>query len=115
MIRRPPRSTLFPYTTLFRSTQTSSLFADFEARANRAAGHLRVNGVWQAGPGRRPDAQSAAGGGSSTGRGKARWVTMLPDEGRFQGPQGVESPALPPAPSPHKLEAPARIRKAHRR
>src|SRR3989442_3234200 len=24
MIRRPPRSTLFPYTTLFRSCQTSS-------------------------------------------------------------------------------------------
>src|SRR3989442_7495871 len=24
MIRRPPRSTLFPYTTLFRSPQTSS-------------------------------------------------------------------------------------------
>src|SRR2546427_5553006 len=24
MIRRPPRSTLFPYTTLFRSTSTSS-------------------------------------------------------------------------------------------
>src|SRR5256885_6896014 len=25
MIRRPPRSTLFPYTTLFRSTDTSAL------------------------------------------------------------------------------------------
>src|SRR3712207_8642425 len=25
MIRRPPRSTLFPYTTLFRSCETSSL------------------------------------------------------------------------------------------
>src|SRR3712207_8176691 len=25
MIRRPPRSTLFPYTTLFRSTRASSL------------------------------------------------------------------------------------------
>src|SRR5256885_12137701 len=25
MIRRPPRSTLFPYTTLFRSTSASSL------------------------------------------------------------------------------------------
>src|SRR6266487_4310313 len=25
MIRRPPRSTLFPYTTLFRSTNTSTL------------------------------------------------------------------------------------------
>ena len=27
MIRRPPRSTLFPYTTLFRSSGTDSLFA----------------------------------------------------------------------------------------
>src|SRR2546430_10225766 len=26
MIRRPPRSTLFPYTTLFRSQQTESKF-----------------------------------------------------------------------------------------
>src|SRR5256885_12843747 len=26
MIRRPPRSTLFPYTTLFRSQQRQSLF-----------------------------------------------------------------------------------------
>src|SRR5258707_5891531 len=25
MIRRPPRSTLFPYTTLFRSTQSSGI------------------------------------------------------------------------------------------
>src|SRR6266536_5305003 len=31
MIRRPPRSTLFPYTTLFRST-----------RRNPAVGHVRV-------------------------------------------------------------------------
>src|SRR5256885_10240017 len=102
MIRRPPRSTLFPYTTLFRSTQTSSLFADFEARANRAAGHLRVNGVWQAGPGRRPDAQSAAGGVSSPGRGMARWVTLLLDEGPLQGPPGGDAPAPRPAPAPPK-------------
>src|SRR2546430_9727307 len=27
MIRRPPRSTLFPYTTLFRSSRTSRLVA----------------------------------------------------------------------------------------
>src|SRR5256885_7186060 len=27
MIRRPPRSTLFPYTTLFRSQTTSALYA----------------------------------------------------------------------------------------
>src|SRR5256885_6228571 len=35
MIRRPPRSTLFPYTTLFRSPW------DGQAR-----GHLRVRGPW---------------------------------------------------------------------
>src|SRR5687768_4017075 len=28
MIRRPPRSTLFPYTTLFRSAQHEQLFMD---------------------------------------------------------------------------------------
>src|SRR3989442_6893934 len=33
MIRRPPRSTLFPYTTLFRS------------RVNRASGLLQIQGV----------------------------------------------------------------------
>src|ERR1035438_187740 len=29
MIRRPPRSTLFPYTTLFRSTSLDSIRSDF--------------------------------------------------------------------------------------
>src|SRR3712207_7269992 len=28
MIRRPPRSTLFPYTTLFRSCQTFAVYRD---------------------------------------------------------------------------------------
>src|SRR3712207_6893914 len=32
MIRRPPRSTLFPYTTLFRSGVMSSLTADWWMR-----------------------------------------------------------------------------------
>src|ERR1017187_3983105 len=31
MIRRPPRSTLFPYTTLFRSTQTADTLHDARA------------------------------------------------------------------------------------
>src|SRR3712207_7985871 len=35
MIRRPPRSTLFPYTTLFRSRRkTNSLHPDPRAKAN---------------------------------------------------------------------------------
>src|SRR2546422_6097574 len=32
MIRRPPRSTLFPYTTLFRSLRTALAFARAAAR-----------------------------------------------------------------------------------
>src|SRR5258708_13100505 len=32
MIRRPPRSTLFPYTTLFRSVQSSQNDADTASR-----------------------------------------------------------------------------------
>src|SRR5258705_8083646 len=39
MIRRPPRSTLFPYTTLFRSRPPSSaLWADAWARRQRRSG-----------------------------------------------------------------------------
>src|SRR2546425_2533449 len=35
MIRRPPRSTLFPYTTLFRSIAFAVRFAPGERRARR--------------------------------------------------------------------------------
>src|SRR5438477_6900712 len=38
MIRRPPRSTLFPYTTLFRSTR-NCLPADPPRRARRSCRH----------------------------------------------------------------------------
>src|SRR5688572_31637072 len=36
MIRRPPRSTLFPYTTLFRSSRRPSPIASAHARRSRA-------------------------------------------------------------------------------
>src|SRR5687768_18087280 len=35
MLRRPPRSTLFPYTTLFRSRQPANPFCHFHARLVR--------------------------------------------------------------------------------
>src|SRR3712207_8679568 len=41
MIRRPPRSTLFPYTTLFRSHHRALLGAGPEARLAGAAGLRR--------------------------------------------------------------------------
>src|SRR2546421_8175981 len=36
MIRRPPRSTLFPYTTLFRSDRTTE-FAEWRLRSSRCS------------------------------------------------------------------------------
>src|SRR2546425_9495521 len=45
MIRRPPRSTLFPYTTLFRSrTQQAFLFAAPQGDANGAP-RLQIQGL----------------------------------------------------------------------
>src|SRR5690349_21942611 len=45
MMRRPPRSTLFPYTTLFRSPRgdrgVQCVFADHEAGAVADAGEVR--------------------------------------------------------------------------
>src|SRR3712207_7367108 len=48
MIRRPPRSTLFPYTTLFRSKGVTA-----RASAARRQGKGKVaRGLWAAGKGR---------------------------------------------------------------
>src|SRR2546426_5241214 len=41
MIRRPPRSTLFPYTTLFRSRRFSRTWWPLTARGGRGGGTLR--------------------------------------------------------------------------
>src|SRR5688572_33510561 len=44
MIRRPPRSTLFPYTTLFRSSEINPCHLHLRERAEDVK-----RGVWQAG------------------------------------------------------------------
>src|SRR5437588_4870633 len=41
MIRRPPRSTLFPYTTLFRSATSSAPIAISSLKQNIAVGRAR--------------------------------------------------------------------------
>src|SRR5438876_7700303 len=45
MIRRPPRSTLFPYTTLFRSRRLWSAFGWLEVSAPAAARYQRALGA----------------------------------------------------------------------
>src|SRR5258708_27627595 len=43
MIRRPPRSTLFPYTTLFRSCQTSTASHAARAATSNSRGLILVS------------------------------------------------------------------------
>src|SRR5258708_16788583 len=56
MIRRPPRSTLFPYTTLFRSPRKSSAYRRSSSRTpsfRRRRSRRRVTTVF--GPGKGPN------------------------------------------------------------
>src|SRR5256885_11171468 len=53
MIRRPPRSTLFPYTTLFRSPVVLVPLDRFAAARSRVAGFPVLAGLCQDQPGRR--------------------------------------------------------------
>lgn len=88
-------------------TATSSRYADFLAAANRASGHVLVDGAYRrAEPGRRPDAQSPAGGVSSSASDMARWMTMVLADGSYEGKQVVAPDALLPAVSPQAVSAP---------
>src|SRR2546428_10313009 len=53
MIRRPPRSTLFPYTTLFRSSSARLLRRAVDLLSCRSAGGAATRFTAQAGRGRR--------------------------------------------------------------
>src|SRR2546429_3741991 len=72
MIRRPPRSTLFPYTTLFRSMKTGKQiwkqkFADWREGYYATGAPIVANGVLISG----------MAGGESTTRGLDRKSTRL--------------------------------------
>src|SRR5438552_17016460 len=67
MIRRPPRSTLFPYTTLFRSEISSC--SNFEAFQARRAG-IRFKGV----KGKSEFVHTLNGSGLAVGR---TWVAIV--------------------------------------
>lgn len=87
-------------------TSTSSRYADYKARANRAITHIRVNEEYVPGPAREPDAQSPAGGMSSNANDMSRWLAMLLGSGSFNGQPIVDPAALQPAISPQMISAP---------
>lgn len=88
-------------------TSTSARFADFAARENRAAGHVLVDGTYQPKFVRQPDAQSPAGGVSSSVNDMARWMTMLLQNGVYEGREIVAEAPLRQAMQPQIVSAPA--------
>lgn len=75
-------------------SRTSSRFADFAAQRNRAVGHMRIKGQFEAARVREPDEQSPAGGASSTANDMARWMTMVLDKGVVNGQRLIDATAL---------------------
>jgi CubicO group peptidase (beta-lactamase class C family)/pimeloyl-ACP methyl ester carboxylesterase len=82
---------------------TSSRYADFMARTNKALGHVLVNGKWVQEFKRDPDAQSPTGGVSSSVNDLAKWLRLQLGNGKFDGKQVVDNDALAETHHPHML------------
>ncbi|MDH6198432.1 CubicO group peptidase (beta-lactamase class C family) [Mycobacterium frederiksbergense] len=84
---------------------TSSLFADYAARPDRALAHIRIDGRYEPKYVRDADAQSPAGGASSSVNDMARWLAMVLANGSYDGRQVVDPKALLPALTPQVVSA----------
>jgi CubicO group peptidase (beta-lactamase class C family) len=73
---------------------SSYRFADFAAAENRARLHVRMDGKWIAKYVREPDAQSPAGGASSSARDMAEWLRLLLGGGKVDGKKVIAAKAL---------------------
>ncbi len=87
-------------------TATSSRFADFIQRTNRATPHVLKDGSYQALYQRQPDAQSPAGGVSSSTNDVAQWMTLLLQNGSYKGRTVYTAAALQPAISEQIVNGP---------
>src|SRR5213083_2129516 len=82
---------------------TSSRYADFVARTNKALGHVLVDGKWVQKFKRDPDAQSPTGGVSSSVNEVAKWMRLQLANGKFDGKQIVDEKALAETHHTHML------------
>lgn len=89
-------------------TSTSSKLADFLARPNHAVNHIKVGDKWEARFQRDPDAQTPAGGVSSSVNDMARWLTMVMANGTYNGQRITSPEALLPAITPQVISSPAK-------
>jgi len=86
---------------------TSSRFADFMQRGNRATPHVMRNGSYQPLYQRQPDAQSPAGGVSASVNDVARWMAMVLQNGSHEGRPLIKPEALLPAISAQMVSTPS--------
>jgi CubicO group peptidase (beta-lactamase class C family) len=82
---------------------TSSRYADFLARPNKALGHVLIGGKWVHKYKRDPDPESPAGGVSSSVNDLAKWMELQLAEGKFEGNQIVDRDALAETHHPQML------------
>ncbi len=73
---------------------TSSLYADFIRNPNHASGHVLRRGKWVFEVQRQPDAQSPAGGASSSVKDMAQWMRLYLADGKLDGRQVIPADAL---------------------
>jgi len=87
-------------------TATSSRFDDFWAHENKALGHVKVDGQWVHKVQRQPDAQSPAGGASSSVNDMAKWIGLILAKGEWDGKPLIPADPLQEAHLPVMLTEP---------
>jgi len=82
---------------------TSSRYADFIARTNKALGHVQEKGQWVQKYKRDPDPESPAGGVSSSVNDLTRWIRLQLADGQLDGKAFIDKKALSVTHSPQIL------------
>jgi CubicO group peptidase (beta-lactamase class C family) len=85
---------------------TSSRFADYKKAVDKAVLHVRVGSRWLAKYTRDADAQSPAGGASSSARDMSQWLRLELANGKYDGKQIVDERALLETRIPSSVSAP---------
>jgi CubicO group peptidase (beta-lactamase class C family) len=87
-------------------TSTSSRFDEYEARTDKAVGHIHVDGKYEPDYIRDAQPEAPAGGVSSSVNDVTKWLTMVLADGTFNGQQIVDPKALLPALTPQIVASP---------
>jgi CubicO group peptidase (beta-lactamase class C family) len=86
---------------------SSFRYGDYEARPNRAVGHIHVDGKYQPLYKRDADPEAPAGGASASVNDMTHWLAMVLANGTYNGKQIVDPKALLPAVTPQIVSSPA--------